>query len=106
MTGRPVSRGPALHDRNEVGEQVCSGGVLKAASPCYDLLGSVRMGGGQITLRVRATPETGDDCAGVGAFRYTAVTGDVARRTYRLNVIHEVVGGEAAALTLNLTVVD
>lgn len=81
-------------------------GTLQTPSPCYDLSGNVGKAGGKITLRVRATPGTGTNCAGLGAFRYWVIIGDLALRTYELHVIHEVRGGDGGTFTLNVTVID
>jgi len=42
----------------------------------------------------------------VGAFRYNAVVGDLKRRTYQLQVIHEVDGTQVGQFTQSVDVVQ
>jgi len=82
-------------------------GWLTTPSPCYGLDGEYGRKGRRLTLRVWAQPVEGTDCnSGPGGFQYTAVILGLDRRTYHLDVIHDVSGGQRREFNLQVTVVD
>ena len=82
-------------------------GLIQTPSPCYQVNGDFDKSGAGLTLRVRANETTGTGCdAALGGFRYTAVVGDLKRRTYQLRVIHEIDGSQDKEFNLTVAVVQ
>jgi hypothetical protein len=82
-------------------------GLVHTPSPCYRLSADFEKSGSRLSLVISATISTGTNCdAGVGGFEYTAVITDLKRRTYDLQVIHDVEGGSRDEYNLSVDVVQ